>query len=311
VGARQGHRVRALSPALAIGLFTLAGMGLYNERVTGDPLRFPYEVYQENYGVGAVFVWEEPGDIRDYRHEAMEEFYRSYGVERHRRVRSAKGFLRSSFIAIYRLVEELVGPGLVGLLALLVLPGARDLRFPAGVVGLLLIVLLATMGGWPHYFAPATALLYLLIVEGLGRILESRRLANSRGKVFLGIILVFPLIFMVRAQGRITSERAIFVEARQHIRSCLQARNGDDLVFVTYEPDHVAHVDFEWVYNEADIDGSEIVWARHMSPSRNAELRAYYPDRRSWTLRVGSNSRATLVSYRSGETTCTFEDAPT
>jgi hypothetical protein len=53
-------------------------------------------------------------------------------------------------------------------------------------------------------------------------------------------------------------------------------------VIVRYQATH----DFleEWVYNEADIDGSKVVWARDMGAEKNRELIDYYKDRRVWMV---------------------------
>src|SRR5438067_1446095 len=40
----------------------------------------------------------------------------------------------------------------------------------------------------------------------------------------------------------------------------------------------------EWVYNEADIDSSKIVWAREMDASCNRKLLAYFHNRHAWLL---------------------------
>jgi hypothetical protein len=42
----------------------------------------------------------------------------------------------------------------------------------------------------------------------------------------------------------------------------------------------------EWVYNEADIDGARIVFARDMGADKNRELTHYYPERRVWRVVV-------------------------
>jgi hypothetical protein len=59
---------------------------------------------------------------------------------------------------------------------------------------------------------------------------------------------------------------------------------GRDLVIVRYADGHDPHR--EWVYNRADIDGSEVVWARDMGAIRNAALIDYFADRRIWDLRI-------------------------
>ncbi len=49
-----------------------------------------------------------------------------------------------------------------------------------------------------------------------------------------------------------------------------------------YQPDH--EILEEWVYNEADIDASKVVWARDMGAANNQELIDYYKDRRVWLV---------------------------
>jgi len=66
-------------------------------------------------------------------------------------------------------------------------------------------------------------------------------------------------------------ERRIVVNRR------LAAMPGKLLVFVRYSPQHIFQD--EWVYNDADLDGARVVWARDLGPEENRKLRAYYPDR--------------------------------
>lgn len=56
---------------------------------------------------------------------------------------------------------------------------------------------------------------------------------------------------------------------------------GRQLVLVRYSPEH--RLDNEWVWNHADIDASQTVWAQDMG-AQNAELIRYYPDRKVWLL---------------------------
>ena len=60
----------------------------------------------------------------------------------------------------------------------------------------------------------------------------------------------------------------------------LRAAEGRHLVVVRYGPS--AKMRMEWVYNEADIDASKVVWARDMGEAANRELIRYYPDRQVW-----------------------------
>lgn len=62
----------------------------------------------------------------------------------------------------------------------------------------------------------------------------------------------------------------------------LSKQPGQHLVLVRYGPHHNIH--YEWVYNDADIDRSRIVWARSIPNGKNAELLRYYPRRQVWEL---------------------------
>lgn len=53
-------------------------------------------------------------------------------------------------------------------------------------------------------------------------------------------------------------------------------------MIVHYSPRHIFQD--EWVYNRADIDGSQIVWARDLGEEQNRELLNYYPERTAWLL---------------------------
>jgi len=51
---------------------------------------------------------------------------------------------------------------------------------------------------------------------------------------------------------------------------------------VRYWPQHIFQN--EWVYNDADIDHSRIVWARDLGSPEDQNLLHYYPERTAWLL---------------------------
>jgi hypothetical protein len=67
---------------------------------------------------------------------------------------------------------------------------------------------------------------------------------------------------------------------RARVLKQLESTPGKHLVIVHYRPDHDFILD-EWVYNNADIDGSQVIWARDMG-AQNAELVHYFGDRQVW-----------------------------
>ena len=69
---------------------------------------------------------------------------------------------------------------------------------------------------------------------------------------------------------------------RETIAADLRAQGGPQLVIVRYD----RFTGPEYVYNDADIDASPIVWARDMGAEKNAELLRYYSSRKAWLLEV-------------------------
>src|ERR1019366_250418 len=67
---------------------------------------------------------------------------------------------------------------------------------------------------------------------------------------------------------------------RATVASKVQAQPEKQLLIVRYAPNHDC-LD-EWVYNEADIDGAKVVWAREMGPERDRALIDYFQGRRVW-----------------------------
>ncbi len=56
----------------------------------------------------------------------------------------------------------------------------------------------------------------------------------------------------------------------------------------------------EWVYNAADIDDSQVIWARDRDPAGNPELIRYYRDRTVWLVEPDATP-ARIQPYPMGE----------
>jgi hypothetical protein len=155
---------------------------------------------------------------------------------------------------------------------------------------LAVVAMAATRFFKPHYFAPATGALFACVAIGFER-LDAWR---PRG-LMLGTSLALAALAAVAGGLALEIRRAPniqtsygyddFAVRRAEIVTRLEAVPGPDLVLVAYGPEHTVHR--EWVYNGADIDGSDIVWAHDLGAERNRELLDYYRDRRVWELRVG------------------------
>ena len=83
-------------------------------------------------------------------------------------------------------------------------------------------------------------------------------------------------------------------KSREQFLSQLTRLPGSHLVLVRYQPRH--NVLAEWVYNEADIDRSKVVWARDLGAEQNVELIRYFKNRQVWLL-VADDTSPSLVPY--------------
>jgi hypothetical protein len=154
--------------------------------------------------------------------------------------------------------------------------------------------------GQPHYAAPLTAVFYaatLLVMRDL----FSWRAQNRQSGKFL--VRSIPAICAVLLLVRLAAPALHITPAPSWIRTwCsqdtqnlqragllkrLENTPGEHLVIVRYGPTH----DFilnEWVFNNADIDDSKVIWARDMGPD-NAELLRYFKTRNVWLVEPDYN----------------------
>ena len=69
---------------------------------------------------------------------------------------------------------------------------------------------------------------------------------------------------------------------RAELLKWLQQQSGPQLVFVEYSALH--NVNNEWVYNDADLPNSRVVWARDLGHEHNRLLLQAMPGRTVWWL---------------------------
>jgi len=149
-----------------------------------------------------------------------------------------------------------------------------------------IIPLIATQ---PHYAAAFAGIFYLRFLHTLKRLWSWRPWGKPTGQL-LGSLLVAVLLsngfrFMagrdIISQGFAQRDSA-FGSVRHSIIEVLEKQPGRQLVLLRYRADHNPHE--EWVYNNADIDASQIVWAREMSPGQDRPFLEYFHDRKAWML---------------------------
>ncbi len=73
-----------------------------------------------------------------------------------------------------------------------------------------------------------------------------------------------------------------FGTERAQMEDWLEKQPGKQLVIIRYWGNHYPFD--EWVYNRADIDNADVIWARDQEPAGNQELIDYYRQRKVWLV---------------------------
>ncbi len=295
-----GKRVAA--PLALVLALTACATGYYFWRVTGNPIRMPYQVYQDTYDPTPYFVWQSPRLLPTYRHQPMQEWEADYRIPEFMHARSLSGCVYEALFKMDILWLFYVGP-LFTLTILIALatapyglswkqinPGTRFLLMATGVS---LAGLTLETPKFAHYAAPLTCVIFALILRAMRYLVRWRWRGEQTGLAMVrAVSLVCVMLLLLRAAatplhlplplmsppswctlGEQDLERA-------RVLSQLQSYSGRQLVIVRYPPTH--YFDHEWVYNSADIEGSKVVWARDMDPAQNEKLTRYFKDRQVW-----------------------------
>jgi len=275
-------------PILVTLLLAGVATSYYYFRVTGNPLHMAYQVNREAYATAPYFIWQTPSAAPVYHHEVVRSLY-EWELAEFEKYRTFGGYLSGVRWKLKSWWQFYLGPLLtVPLLAFPWVVRQRKMRLP-----LLICAAMAAGFGiqtWtlPHYFSPAICVLYLLLVQSMRRLWHWSRANRPLGRMLVRAIPVVAcamILLRVTAAGihlpiepawpRGNLERAMILHQLRQLPE-------PALVIVRYRP----HQDFdrEWVYNEANIDGAKVVWARDMGRSGNQELIEYFRDRKVWLV---------------------------
>jgi hypothetical protein len=288
---------RVVLPLGMVLLFGATAMGYYFWRVTGNPLRMPYQLHSALYEVTDPFWWQPLRKAPPYRYVVMEKYHVERQTAAYFQAHSPRGWLFETWRKAESLAVFYFWPAVLPtLLAVPLLRRDTKVRF-AVVTGILVFIGL-TLEIWPmtlHYHAPLTGLMILLLVQAM----RYWRLVTWRGRpVGAAISRTIPLFCAGMLALRLGAA-VLHIPVPEHglapwftvtsgnldrakIQRDLEEQPGLQLVLVRYRGTH--HVDEEWVHNAADIDASKIVWAREGSAEDNRRLLQYFQQRHVWLV---------------------------
>jgi hypothetical protein len=289
--------VRGFLPAALILILTLTFMGFYNWRLTGNALLFPHTLNSRTYRSMGLFLWDHPKPPLVYHNQQFEDFYN--GWERENYNNSWDDILRVS-------AEKLVRGGGTYFWwgAVLLIPGLifalrdRNMRWPLLTLFLVTVGYFSSIWSMPHYVAPLTCVIFLLLVQAIRHL----RTMRVRGRP-IGLALSWAAVCLLGVDvavsvGNHHCDPLLWTcqgdPSRAAIAEKLAHTPGQHLILVRYSDDHNIHD--EWVYNDAEIDGAKVLWARELDGEQNAKLFAYFKDRRIWLV-TPDDDNTILIPY--------------
>jgi hypothetical protein len=288
---------RVFVPLTAVLVLNLAFMGYYNWRLSGDAFLFPYVLNTRTYRTAGLFLWDHPKPPLQYHNEQFEDFYNGWEREDYRN--TWEDAWNISEIKLTRSGSTYFWWG-----TLLVLPGLlfvfrdRKMHVPISIFWLVATGFLLVIWSFPHYAAPVTCVIFLLLVQAL-RHLRAMRLPRRP----IGVALSWAVVCLLATDviSAVSKHECDPLEwacqgdpSRAAIAKKLSQTPGKHLIMVRYEEDHNVHD--EWVYNGAEIDTAKVLWARELDAQQNAKLFSYFKDRQIWLVEPDKDNTE-LISY--------------
>ena len=292
--------LRLAVPSLALIAVALAWLGFYDYRAFGKPSTLPYTVARTTYAVVPYYMWQHALPTPDYRHPEMRRFYTESENLDYNLSRSLSAFFSN-------LIKKL-STGMMTFAGFALLPPLvmsrrvlldRRVRFlvcclPIWIAGLAIGIFMV-----PHYLAAFTAGAFALGLQATRHLYVWKFEGRPVGCALVRFLVVTCLALTAlrldakslhlspqQWPGRVWICSWIgpgqFGTDRSEVLAQLEKVPGRHLVFVRYSPTH--EPTDEWVYNAADIDASQVIWAREMNAVSNRELTQYYKDRDVWLV---------------------------
>jgi hypothetical protein len=318
------RKLARLAPAFLILLPAIALMMLQNKQVTGSWTTLPYMLSQYQYGVPNGLTFQPkpvphndltPQQQLDYKMQLSfgpsgQETIGTYLTRLAYRVRFYRFFF---LVPLYLAIPAFFW-------------AMREFRF--AWVALTLLLFAFGVNFFPifqaHYIAAVTCLFILVSVTGLQQLSRLKIRGYPAGNEAARVIVFLCAVHFILWYGLHVFDTADFSvamrryetwdvinhsnpERRIEVNQQLAKSPGKLLVFVRYWPQHIFQD--EWVYNEADIDGARVVWARDLGAAENQKLQRYYPDRTVWLLEPDARP-PTLARYRAEPPAPTPQSSP-
>jgi hypothetical protein len=158
-------------------------------------------------------------------------------------------------------------------------------RFALIGCGIFLAALLSETWLQAHYAAPATGLIFVVLMLGLRGLHAWRWHGRPLGRLLVRAAVALSLLSVVRLGVDLHQYQSVDRgRERVAIVETLAQAGGRHLIVVHCSRPNELHE--EWVYNSADVDASAVVWARPIDEEHEQILLDYYKNRQAWRLEI-------------------------
>ncbi len=289
VRLRPGWKAVALS--MVILLPAAFATGYYNYRVTGNALQMPFTEYAKQYARIPLFSFQPLSHVSAWPTTVMRDLHENWERKQWEESRTWK--LIPARLQDWRTSIVLIFGNTIFVLPMLAfLPAMfRDRR-----IRLPLVCLLAVLAGslmeircYPHYLAPAVPAALIVLLQSLRHLRYWKPAGRPAGRFLAAALPIVTLALAISSRGmilirQVPPENSQPPNARRaQVEDELADKAGQHVILVRYTGSNSPHE--EWVYNGADIDSQDIVWAHDLGPEKNHQLLDYYKDRHIWLLK--------------------------
>jgi hypothetical protein len=253
---KEGWPLKNYATVLAFGVVAIIIFQLiYNNAVSGNPLKYAY------------LNWT----YKNSNIDLIRNYTGSPKISIFTELSSAYKFFYTPFLGLILALLFFVKEKKIVILSIL-------------WIFIITIVSAIMTPAWPHYLAPIAPLNYLLVGIAFHTLscksmrgIKTGRLAAAGLYTAFIFYFISTLFIIVQSEPPYTWGRV-----RQEILTELNKTEEKNIIFVRYSKSHSIHS--EWVYNEADIDRSQVIWARDLGAEKNKALIAHFPKRNIWLL---------------------------
>ncbi len=253
---------------------------IYNHAVTGDPFKMPYQVWVEQ----AL----ESSSIGDLLLDENASRPTTFTTAPGQRTQSLTELPRWQFKLLRHHVFFLRTPLIVPLLAIpWLLRKPRVLIAVATYCLVYACVMSNQHSGWPHYYAPATPLLFYLCIHGIRHLSASGWRLRCLATVCTFGLTASGVLAQIEWSGSPYASTKLWVYAHNQIVRSLSSTGMQHIVFVRYSISH--DKSNEWVWNTGRPEKQNVIWAHSLGEISDYNVRRAFPQRLAWCLDVGSS----------------------